>query len=1410
MKTDKLSAFLNKFGVGGISESAPSTTPDINLRIPTSVSRSKYPIQFNNFMMETPNREFIAGMSPVYRNSDFMVGPYATVYGNPDQIGLQDIGLRGSVNLGKGWSLNTDASPKRLNAGLKFAFEEGGPTRKLKKYQEASQVDIKGYVDKYNELNKAINELLNSSKTSKSTGKTPTEVKDYLMSTSIGDILSSYPSLDESCTGPYCATAASTAMYLTYPNENIEPSTGGDVFRDRIISNPSFGSTSEDIYSNLAPGSYLQEQVLRDYYTDPKTKKLKTRSKPSYQSAHNMYIYDVKELDNGRKRIFTVQNPGSGPQILKEYDVDKEGTILRPDSDDVVINSGRLKGNMRPTLFYYKGNSMWSDPKLNDLIKERKSYENQILSIDPEYFTPKPTRYDVDYQPGQFLLPQNFSSEQGKIVPNKNNKDWIDLRESRVPEIVNQINDPEYKKMIMREYNISDAEYNAAAKTMMGQYMMESQGGTNWQSGFKIPENRFFANFMPKSWVWNKSLGPFQIKYSSLGEKTRKLYPSDEREALDFIYDPMKSSDVAMRYLAENVRTLRNLANQEGERQNMTPENYLDFLPYVISQPGWLRRTDEESQSKKGSILGEGVNRYIQGIKDYGDRLLEYVPMMSDTMITNPPTVKPEQQRDGGLTIAKAKEMLRDGSVHGQPLTDKQKRYFGWIAGGKKQDGGSLPMAQTAGQTRVYTDLNKFNEAKQAEQDSIDLYNRFKDDKNNYINFVKAQGIDPNSVEPIIPSSWVAKSEKINPTIEPVIGGILTSKGGGFERDSKGNARTFNYYPTISRTYLKIFDDTEVGKTLATGYIGYRKPVIKPVYQPRPKLEPVQFAPIKDFTFSSVEMQPAANPYPTRTMLSESDEDIMISGQRISKKEFIKRYGQGAWDKATNQGRYKKTGGSLGQYQGQQSQPGKVFTYATNPEYFDNRAVYSDDPRYNDLIRKMVYAGTHGFNPETGELVKLNQPVAVPADIQKLASQEGPTSQSTLFRNNPELRRKVIEASTNEAYQNPLMYAPGTIGMSMLPAAWSIGYGLGQSGTQAAQGNYGTAAVTAGLSALPLVPHVPQGVTYLKNDFIPRVLQSDLASKLVNENILSNLAARNVSLENLAKYNPVRIGSGGFGEAFELGKFPNVIFKKGLSDVAQANIGNVGPYESIPRLNNQIYPRYFSSGTNAIDREFSIPMKMDYQVMSRVPGKPLNELSSKQILSIPEKAWKELFDQSNFLRKNDVGIDWNGQNIFYNPKTQRFGIIDLTPKSSTTEPFWREQVLGNMSKEMSDIESKQRVKELMLKKIGEQFDRTSKSLKSRLGDKLVDNNLSNSMFTLTNSDKVFAKAFGPALAPKLNISVDEWVNRFRNSRNPNASHPLLDALELRKQNIFQNVGGYQKGGSLTDKQKEYFGWVFEQ
>lgn len=49
-----------------------------------------------------------------------------------------------------------------------------------------------------------------------------------------------------------------------------------------------------------------------------------------------------------------------------------------------------------------------------------------------------------------------------------------------------------------------------------------------------------------------------------------------------------------------------------------------------------------------------------------------------------------EYSKGGELTASKAAEILHDGTVHGKPITDKQRKYFGWISSGRKKMGGEI------------------------------------------------------------------------------------------------------------------------------------------------------------------------------------------------------------------------------------------------------------------------------------------------------------------------------------------------------------------------------------------------------------------------------------------------------------------------------------------------------------------------------------------------------------------------------------------------------------------------------------------------------------------------------------------------------------------------------------------------
>jgi len=75
------------------------------------------------------------------------------------------------------------------------------------------------------------------------------------------------------------------------------------------------------------------------------------------------------------------------------------------------------------------------------------------------------------------------------------------------------------------------------------------------------------------------------------------------------------------------------------------------------------------------------------------------------------------------LTSAKAKEILHDKSVHGHPLTDKQRRFFGAIAGGAKpykaEEGGWLDKYEQGG--LVLKQKKNDNYGKKANPNEVDV-----------------------------------------------------------------------------------------------------------------------------------------------------------------------------------------------------------------------------------------------------------------------------------------------------------------------------------------------------------------------------------------------------------------------------------------------------------------------------------------------------------------------------------------------------------------------------------------------------------------------------------------------------------------------------------------------------------------
>jgi hypothetical protein len=143
-------------------------------------------------------------------------------------------------------------------------------------------------------------------------------------------------------------------------------------------------------------------------------------------------------------------------------------------------------------------------------------------------------------------------------------------------------------------------------------------------------------------------------------------------------------------------------------------------------------------------------------------------------------------------------------------------------------------------------------------------------------------------------------------------------------------------------------------------------------------------------------------------------------------------------DNTISSGKYGGSSKSLNKYQN----GSQVKTYANDPSYFDNRAVFVDNPQANDLVRSKVYAGTHGWDPSSNSLVKLDKPVAVPKAVQQMSTedwgkkshQERVTSKTPAGK---ETRKAIAAREMEQAVTNP--YFRGAIPAMMLPGVPALG-----------------------------------------------------------------------------------------------------------------------------------------------------------------------------------------------------------------------------------------------------------------------------------------------------------------------------------------------------------------------------------
>ena len=379
---------------------------------------------------------------------------------------------------------------------------------------------------------------------------------------------------------------------------------------------------------------------------------------------HAYTVYDIGQPNEDGDRIITVVgSAGHGPMLKKTY-------VLGSDNKIYSDYGNGYKGDIHYTQLLKRRED---NTEYNNLLSQRDALKQQILGIDPLYFTPKEDVRADDYRQTGFEL-NDQSNANGRFVVNEGidkktgkpkifiqaGDEYIDASNSQLTDIIAKYNDPQYKYDYMRTHNISSDEYDAVVKTMVGVYGAETKFGTDYVTKDKFPEPPWlskaanvvghipFLNKIPKIAKLkneNRSIGPFQIKYSQLPEEYRKTI-----EAKD-LYDTMTGAEATMENLTAGLSLLRKRANTTAETatennpysSNITKENYLGYLPYLNNMRTWLKG-DKYTQEKYGDIL-KGEAEYKGLVDQFSNNVLQIIP----TMFTTPQSLEvTPPQRNGG------------------------------------------------------------------------------------------------------------------------------------------------------------------------------------------------------------------------------------------------------------------------------------------------------------------------------------------------------------------------------------------------------------------------------------------------------------------------------------------------------------------------------------------------------------------------------------------------------------------------------------------------------------------------------------------------------------------------------------------------------------------------------------------
>ena len=380
--------------------------------------------------------------------------------------------------------------------------------------------------------------------------------------------------------------------------------------------------------------------------------------------------------------------------------------------------------------------------------------------------------------------------------------------------------------------------------------------------------------------------------------------------------------------------------------------------------------------------------------------------------------------------------------------------------GGQFEEGGALTKAQGGGSTPqaqksktlppILTDDPR---KVQAYSDSLNLYNRFKDAKSNYTNFISSQGFNPSYIEEWPIDGWV--DQNVHPKIGAIKYGILKNSGGGFDRDINGTPRYYNFYPTKSGKDQKLYEDSDLSSNIGKRYPIYKKPVQPVVLQKKQefslkkKVTKAELLKLDRTTFTpglvgqqgpDVQL-PTIQNLPYRVEYYDGDINGMTHKNFIDEKagsEFMKElqnrsygipYGVQAYYENTPK---KENGGWLDKYQGRGEEP----LTKSSADWYEQRKTL---PQFSRVAGERLKLLSTLPKVQLTPLEELQKFGAVGEYIKNRgddASQESLADYKKLFGQEPSIEdtKNIIDRSYKDAWKE---YAKGK---AELPESWKAHY----------------------------------------------------------------------------------------------------------------------------------------------------------------------------------------------------------------------------------------------------------------------------------------------------------------------------------------------------------------------------------